>query len=66
VAYAVGCARAERELFGKARLLLEQAAASPDLATASRRHAWLLLAQLAEKQSDVERAASCYQAAAKL
>jgi len=66
VAFAVGCALAERELFGKARLLLEQAAASPDLATASRRHAWLLLAQLAEKQSDLERAASCYQAAAKL
>lgn len=66
VAYAVGCALAERELWGKARLLLEQAAVSPDLATASRRRAWLLLARLAENQSDAERAASCYQAAAKL
>jgi len=66
VAYAVGCALAERELWGKARLLLEQAAASSDLATASRRRAWLLLARLAENQSDAERAASCYQAAAKL
>jgi HemY protein len=66
VAYAVGCALAERELWGKARLLLEQAAAAADFTTASRRHAWLLLAKLAEHQSDVERAAACYQAAAKL
>jgi HemY protein len=66
VAYAVGCALAERELWGKARLLLEQAADAPELSNASRRHAWLLLARLAEQQSDEERAASCYQAAANL
>lgn len=66
VAYAVGCALAERELWGKARLLLEQAAASSDLGSGSRRHAWLLLARLAEHQSDTERTASCYQAAASL
>ena len=66
VAYAVGCALAERELWGKARLLLEQAASSPELEAASRRRAWQLLARLAEQQGDVERVASCYQAAAQL
>ncbi|WOB09577.1 heme biosynthesis HemY N-terminal domain-containing protein [Piscinibacter gummiphilus] len=66
VAYAVGCALAERELWGKARLLLEQAALAPGLHKASRRRAWLLLAKLADQQSDVERAASCYREAAAL
>ncbi|MET0333432.1 MAG: heme biosynthesis HemY N-terminal domain-containing protein [Rhizobacter sp.] len=66
VAYAVGCALAERELWGKARLLLEQAAAAPQLKQALRRRAWLLLARLAEQQSDEERAANCYRAAATL
>lgn len=66
VAYAVGCALAERELWGKARLLLEQAASAPGLHKASRRRAWLLLAKLADQQSDVERAASCYREAAAL
>ena len=66
VAYAVGCALAERELWGKARLLLEQAAGAPELDIASRRRAWQLLARLAEQQGDVERVASCYQAAAQL
>ncbi len=66
VAYAVGCALAERELWGKARLLLEQAAAAPELDAASRRRAWQLLARLAEQQGDEERAASCYRAAAQL
>jgi len=66
VAYAVGCALAERELWGKARLLLEQAAGAPELDAASRRRAWQLLARLAEQQGDLERVASCYQAAAQL
>ncbi|MBX3623107.1 MAG: heme biosynthesis protein HemY [Rhizobacter sp.] len=66
VAYAVGCALAERALWGKARLLLEQAASALELDPASRRRAWLLLARLAEQQSDEERAASCYRAAAAL
>lgn len=64
VAYAVGCALAERELWGKARLLLQQAAEAPELQPALRRRAWRLLATLAEQQSDLERAASCYRAAA--
>jgi len=66
VAYAVGCALAERELWGKARLLLEQAAGAPELDVASRRRAWQLLGRLAEQQGDIERVASCYQAAAQL
>lgn len=66
VAYGVGCALAERELWGKARLLLEQAASAPELDAASRRRAWLMLARLAERQSDEERAVSCYRAAAAL
>ncbi|MGY4830484.1 heme biosynthesis HemY N-terminal domain-containing protein [Sphaerotilaceae bacterium SBD11-9] len=66
VAYAVGCALAERELWGKARLLLDQAATATPLPADARRHAWLLLARMAEEQSDTERAALCYEAAAKL
>ncbi|MEO8154001.1 MAG: heme biosynthesis HemY N-terminal domain-containing protein [Rhizobacter sp.] len=66
VVYAVGCALAERELWGKARQLLEQASTVPELANSQRRHAWLLLARLAEQQADAERAESCYRAAATL
>lgn len=66
VAYAVGCALAERELWGKARLMLEQAATNDTLATASRRRAWLLLARLAEQQGDLERQARCFESAARL
>lgn len=66
VAFAVGCALAERELWGKARLLLEQAAGDEGLDSASRRRAWLLLARLAEQQSDEERAAICFRRAAEL
>ncbi len=66
VAYAVGCALAECELWGKARALLERASASPELGAASRRRVWLLLARLAEQQADTERVAACYKAAAQL
>jgi HemY protein len=66
IAYAVGCALAERQLWGKARGLLEQAAANETLPAAARRRAWLALAQLAEQQSDGERAARCYESAARI
>ncbi|TMH11480.1 MAG: heme biosynthesis protein HemY [Betaproteobacteria bacterium] len=66
VAYAVGCALAERRLWGKARQLLEIAADDATLGIASRRHAWLTLARLAEEESDTARAARCYEAAARL
>ena len=66
IAYAAGCALAERQLWGKARLGLQQAADDASLPRAARRHAWRLLARLAEEQADAERAAQCYAAAAKL
>ena len=66
VALAVGCALAERHLWGKARRLLEQAAADPLLASVSRRKAWLALAQLAQQEADSARVAECFEAAARL
>jgi HemY protein len=66
VSYAAGCALAERQLWGKARLLLEQAAAERSLGVAARRHAWLVLARLAEEQGDHVRTAVCHETAARL
>jgi len=66
LAYAVGCALAERQLWGKARSLLEQAAADPMLHAAARRHAWLLLATLAEREGEPTRAAHSYERAARI
>jgi len=66
VALAVGCALAERQLWGKARRLLEQAADDRALAIAARRKAWLALAQLARQDGDAERAAQCFESAARL
>ena len=66
IALAVGCALAERQLWGKARRLLEQAAADPGLASAARRKASLALAALAREQGDAEQAAACFEAAARL
>ncbi|MDE2147618.1 MAG: heme biosynthesis protein HemY [Burkholderiales bacterium] len=63
---AVGMAFAERRLWGKARRLLEQAAASPALPAATRRAAWRQLAALAREEGDEARALSCEQAAAAL
>lgn len=64
LAYAVGCAMAARELWGKAQQLLEQAAQDDGLQTDARRDAWLQLATLAERDRDEERAARCFRAAA--
>ena len=66
VSLAVGGALAERQLWGKARRLLEQAAADPELLSAPRRKAWLMLAQLAQQDGEAERAARCFEAAARL
>ena len=66
LAHAVGRALAQRELWGKARLLLQQAADAEELPMAARRDAWVLLAHLAEQQGDVERTADCYRHAATL
>ena len=66
VALAVGSALAERQLWGKARRLLEQAAADTMLATPARRKAWLALARLAQQEEDEARAARAFEAAASL
>ena len=64
VVAAVGMVFAERQLWGKARRLLEQAAASPGLPARTRRAAWRQLAQLARQESDEARANDCERAAA--
>ena len=64
VVAAVGMVFAERQLWGKARRLLEQAAASPSLPARTRRTAWRQLALLARQESDEARALDCERAAA--
>jgi HemY protein len=66
VAFATGCALAERQLWGKARLALQQAADDATLPAASRRRAWRQLAQLAHEEGDDPRAADCYAAASQI
>ncbi|MEP7056945.1 MAG: heme biosynthesis protein HemY, partial [Caldimonas sp.] len=66
IALAVGIGLAERQLWGKARRLLEQAGADDGLSNAMRRKAWVALARLAQRDGDAARAAQCYEAAARL
>lgn len=66
VALAAGLAMAERQLWGKSRRLLEQAAADEVLDVAARRKAWLALARQAQSEGDTSRAATCYETAARL
>ncbi|MEO8058370.1 MAG: heme biosynthesis HemY N-terminal domain-containing protein [Burkholderiales bacterium] len=66
LALALGCALTERQLWGKARLALEQAAADAGLPAAARRKAWLALARLAQQEGDALRVARCFEAAARL
>jgi HemY protein len=66
VAAAVGLALAERQLWGKARALLEQAAASPGLAAAQRRRACRVLAAIARSEGEEARAQGHDRAAAAL
>jgi HemY protein len=66
VVAAVGSAYAQRQLWGKARRLLEQAAAAPSLPARHRRAAWRQLAKLARQESDEARASACEQAAAEI
>ena len=63
---AVGLALAERRLWGKARTLLEQAAASAALVPALRRRAWRVLAEMARGEGDEARAVGHERAAASL
>ena len=66
VALAAGSALVERGLWGKARALLELAAADPALSVGPRRKAWIALAELAAREGDAARAATAYEAAARL
>jgi HemY protein len=66
IALAVGSALAEQQLWGKARVLLEQAATDAALPVSARRDAWLRLAQLARQDGDAERTANCFESAARL
>lgn len=63
---AVGVAYAERQLWGKARQALTQAAAAPQLSTDARRLAWRRLAAMARGEGDEPRASACDRAAAEL
>lgn len=64
IAYAVGRCLAERQLWGKARRLLENAAQDPNLPSQQRREAWLFLAKLADHEQRTDEAAHCYRQAA--
>ena len=66
VMLAAGMAFADRQLWGKARKLLEQAAASVVLPKPARRRAWRALAQMAREEGDDERAQGCERSAAAL
>lgn len=61
---AVGAAFAERQLWGKARRPLEQAARDQTLDPSGRRRAWRWLAALAREEGDEPRAAECDREAA--
>lgn len=66
LSYALGHALAERQLWGKARLMLEAVAEDVAMPTPARRRSWLSLAALAEQEGDDSRRARCYEAAARL
>jgi len=66
LAYALGHALAERQLWGKARLMLETVAEDVGMPSAARRRSWLALAALAEQEGDDARRGRCYEAAARL
>ncbi len=66
LAYALGHALAERQLWGKARLMLDSAAEDVGMPSAARRRSWLALAALAEQEGDEARRARCFEAAARL
>jgi HemY protein len=65
IAMAVGSALAERQLWGMARRLLEQASADEQLTPPLRRKAWIALAELARQEGDSTRAAEAFEAAAR-
>ncbi len=66
VVAAVGMAFADRQLWGKARKLLEHSAAAVTLPLRVRRRSWRALAQMARDSGDEARALDCERAAAAL
>jgi HemY protein len=66
IAFAAGAAFAERQLWGKAGVLLEQAAADASLPQAFRRRALITLAEMATRDGDTARAAERFEAAARV
>lgn len=60
VAYAAGAALIERQLWGRARRLLEFTAGSTKADVATRMKAWRALGHLAEREGDLERAQNCF------
>ncbi|MBV8470191.1 MAG: heme biosynthesis protein HemY [Burkholderiaceae bacterium] len=66
MAYALGHALAERQLWGKARLTLERICDDLKLPARARRRCWITLAELASRDEDMERRARCFEAAALL
>jgi HemY protein len=66
LAFAAGAVLAERQLWGKARALLAQAAADDALGVPARRRAWVMLAELAEREGDTSACSHAYARAAHL
>ncbi len=64
VVAAAGTAFAERQLWGKARRLLQQAGAAPGLPGPARRRAWRTLAELARSEGDEAECQRCEHEAA--
>ncbi|MCW7541074.1 heme biosynthesis protein HemY [Aquabacterium sp. A7-Y] len=66
LAYALGCALAEVQLWGKARQQLERCGADPRLPARERRAAWRQLAAMAEREGDQARLHRCFREAAEI
>ncbi len=66
LAYAAGRAMAERQLWGRARRLLEAATSLPGAEPGLRRDAWRSLAAIAEAEGNTELAQRCYSSAARI
>ncbi|AKJ31103.1 heme biosynthesis HemY N-terminal domain-containing protein [Caldimonas brevitalea] len=66
LAYTLGRALGELQLWGKAKQQLERCADHTGLPAAQRRAAWRQLAQLAEREGDEARMHRCYRRAAEL
>ena len=64
LAYAAGRAMAERQLWGRARRLLEVAASSAAAELGLRQDAWRWLGRIAEQQGDEAQAQRCYRESA--